>query len=59
MNRGNPECIEALAELLRSEFGWPVGPENIALTPGGQTAFFLLFNLFAGHYKQGDGPGSH
>ena len=51
--RGNPECIEALAGLLRSEFGWPVGPENIAVTPGGQTAFFLLFNLFAG--RSGDG----
>ncbi|MEI6376126.1 MAG: valine--pyruvate transaminase [bacterium] len=46
--RGNPECLKALAELLRSEFGWPVGPKNIAVTPGGRTAFFLLFNLFAG-----------
>jgi valine--pyruvate aminotransferase len=46
--RGNPGCLEALAGLLRSEFGWPVGPENIAVTPGGQTAFFQLFNLFAG-----------
>ncbi len=51
--RGNPGCLEALAELLRSEFGWPVGPENIAVTPGGQTAFFLLFNLFAGRSTGG------
>jgi valine--pyruvate aminotransferase len=55
--RGNPECIEALAELLRSEFGWPVGPENIAVTPGGQTAFFLLFNLFAGSMPEGSATG--
>lgn len=51
--RGNQGCLEALAELLRSEFGWPVGPENIAVTPGGQTAFFQLFNLFAGRMQDG------
>jgi valine--pyruvate aminotransferase len=51
--RGNPGCLEALAGLLRREFGWPVGPENIAVTPGGQTAFFQLFNLFAGRTQEG------
>ena len=51
--RGNPDCIRWLADLLRAEYGWPVGPENIAVTPGGQTAFFFLFNLFGG--KRGDG----
>ncbi len=51
--RGNPGCLGALAGLLRREFGWPVGPENIAVTPGGQTAFFLLFNLFAGKTPDG------
>jgi valine--pyruvate aminotransferase len=54
--RGNPDCLRWLADLLRAEYGWPVGPENIAVTPGGQTAFFFLFNLFGG--KRGDGsPG--
>lgn len=51
--RGNPGCLEALAGLLRREFGWSVGPENIAVTPGGQTAFFQLFNLFAGRTADG------
>ncbi len=51
--RGNPGVIEALAQLLRSELGWPVGPENIAVTPGGQTAFFFLFNLFGGRRPDG------
>lgn len=46
--RGNPDCIRWLAELLSTEYGWPVGPENIAVTPGGQTAFFFLFNLLGG-----------
>jgi valine--pyruvate aminotransferase len=51
--RGNPAFLEALAGLLRDTWGWPVGPENIAITPGGQTAFFLLFNLLAGRRPDG------
>ncbi|MEZ5564986.1 MAG: pyridoxal phosphate-dependent aminotransferase [Gammaproteobacteria bacterium] len=38
----------ALAELLRRECGWDLGPENIAITAGSQQGFFLLFNLLAG-----------
>lgn len=51
--RGNPEVIESLAALLRKEYGWNVGPENIAVTPGGQTAFYFLFNLFGGSRADG------
>ena len=50
---GNAKFIAALASLLRSEFGWNVGPENIAITAGGQTAFFFLFNLLAGEFRGG------
>ena len=50
---GNPKFIAALATLLRTEFGWNVGPENIAITAGGQTAFFFLFNLLAGEFHGG------
>jgi len=46
--QGHPAFLKALAGLLRREFGWPIGPENIAVTLGGQTAFFFLFNLLAG-----------
>lgn len=51
--RGNAGVIQSLADLLRSEFGWPVGPENIAITPGGQTAFHFLFNLLGGTRDDG------
>jgi valine--pyruvate aminotransferase len=51
--RGNAGAIRSLADLLRSEFGWPVGPENIAITPGGQTAFSFLFNLLGGTRDDG------
>jgi valine--pyruvate aminotransferase len=51
--QGNPRFIRALADLLKNKFGWQLGPENIAVTNGGQTAFFNLFNLLAGRFKDG------
>lgn len=51
--RGNPEFIKAIASMLRDTFGWNVGPENVCLTSGGQTAFFYLFNLLAGTMPDG------
>jgi len=51
--QGNPRFIRALADLLRREFGWDIGPQNIAITCGGQSAFFFLFNLLAGDFAGG------
>jgi valine--pyruvate aminotransferase len=50
---GHKPLIDALAEMFRSEYGWPIGPENIVLTNGSQTAFFFLFNLLAGKFADG------
>jgi valine--pyruvate aminotransferase len=51
--QGNKEFIAAISTLLQNEFGWDVKPENIALTNGSQSAFFILFNIFAGIFKDG------
>lgn len=51
--RGNPRFIHAMAALLQREFGWDIGPQNIAVTSGGQSAFFYLFNLLAGRFAGG------
>jgi valine--pyruvate aminotransferase len=51
--QGNPRFIRALAELLQRTFGWNIGPENIAVTNGGQSGFFFLFNLLAGEHSDG------
>ncbi len=51
--RGNPRFLEAVAGLFRRTFGWEIGPENVAITAGGQTAFFFLFNLLAGRMAGG------
>ena len=48
--QGEPGFIENLAALLRRQYGWSIGEENICLTNGSQTSFFLLFNMFAGEY---------
>lgn len=51
--RGNWTFVAALARLFRETFGWDIGPEHIAVTAGGQTAFFFLFNLLAGRFPDG------
>lgn len=52
--RGNPHFIKALAGCLNGALGWNVLPENVAVTAGGQTAFFYLFNLLAGTMSGGE-----
>ncbi|MGB0993719.1 MAG: valine--pyruvate transaminase [Akkermansiaceae bacterium] len=51
--RGNPRFIEAIAQLFKEELGWDISPKNIAITAGGQTAFFFLFNALAGEFSDG------
>ncbi len=51
--QGKDSFTQALADLLQQEYGWSIGKENIAITNGSQSAFFYLFNLFAGPDSQG------
>lgn len=51
--RGNPLFLDALAALFKESFGWEISAKNIAITPGGQTAFFFLFNALAGKFEDG------
>lgn len=51
--RGDREFRQALADLLRQHYGWPLNEDNICLTNGSQSAFFLLFNLLAGMTTKG------
>ncbi len=46
--QGQPSFLAALADMFQSEYQWSVGPENIAITNGSQTAFFMLLNMFSG-----------
>ena len=51
--QGRDSFTQALAELLKREYGWNITAKNIALTNGSQTAFFYLFNLLAGEFAGG------
>lgn len=45
---GSPAFREIVAEMFRTRFGWNVTSQNVAVTAGGQSAFFELFALFGG-----------
>jgi valine--pyruvate aminotransferase len=45
---GSPAFREIVAEMFRSRFGWNITADNVAVTAGGQAAFFQLFALFGG-----------
>ncbi|MEZ5534307.1 MAG: valine--pyruvate transaminase [Thiolinea sp.] len=51
--RGERGFRENVAGLLSREFGWAVTEQNIAISNGSQSAFFLLFNMFAGTTRDG------
>lgn len=51
--RGNAQFLESLAALFRERLGWDISAENLAITAGGQTAFFFLFNALAGLFPDG------
>lgn len=51
--QGDPEVLDALANMLGNTYNWALTRANIALSNGSQSAFFVLFNLFAGEYADG------
>lgn len=51
--QGNARFIDDMVAMLKREYGWDIGPENIMLTNGSQSAFFLLFNIFSGPFPDG------
>ena len=48
--QGEKDFIYELAQFLNRQYGWGISERNIALTNGSQAAFFMIFNMFAGHY---------
>jgi valine--pyruvate aminotransferase len=51
---GDLDTRTLLANLLQDEYDWQLGPENIAVSNGGQSAFGILANMLAGEMP--DGP---
>ena len=46
--QGNEAFIAACVTFFNREYGWGITRDNIAITPGSQNGFFMLFNLLAG-----------
>jgi len=57
--QGNRDFCEQVAALLKQQFGWPLGAKNIAVSNGSQSAFFILFNMFAGKMPDGSSRSIH
>ena len=51
--QGDREFRQQLAAFLRKQYGWQVKEENIAISNGSQSAFFVLFNMLAGVMPDG------
>ncbi|MDE0310088.1 MAG: valine--pyruvate transaminase [Acidiferrobacterales bacterium] len=52
--QGSARFVAALADLLKANFGWNIGPENIAISNGSQMAFTVIFRLLSGKYPDGE-----
>ena len=57
--QGDREFRQQMAAFLRKQFGWPVGEQNIAVSNGSQSAFFVLFNMLAGTMPDGSQKAIH
>lgn len=51
--QGEKQFIASLVELLNREYDWGLTTDNVALTNGSQSAFFMLFNMLAGEHPDG------
>jgi valine--pyruvate aminotransferase len=48
-----------MAAYLARQYGWPLSEHNIAVSNGSQSAFFILFNMFAGNMPDGSNRNIH
>lgn len=51
--QGDRAFLAALAKMLSNICGWELTERNLAISNGSQSAFFVLFNLFAGRMPDG------
>lgn len=51
--QGDRDFRAAVADLLAAEYGWQLTADNIAVSNGGQSAFGIVFNMFAGEMPDG------
>ena len=57
--QGDREFRQRLAALLSRQYGWKLNENNIAVSNGSQSAFFVLFNMLAGTMSDGSQRSIH
>ncbi len=57
--QGDNKFRSELANYLNATFGWAVNKDNIAISNGSQSAFFVLNNLIAGEMPNGSQRSIH
>ncbi len=57
--QGDRDFRVRLAGFLGRQFGWPLTADNIAISNGSQSAFFILYNMFAGAMADGSRRAIH
>ncbi len=48
--QGSEVLLDLLVDYFNEEYNWPVERDNIAITNGSQSAFFILINMLAGSH---------
>ena len=51
--QGDKSFRQQVAGFLNRQFGWKLSAANIAVSNGSQSAFFVLYNMFAGQMPDG------
>lgn len=57
--QGDRDFRVQVAAYLSRQFGWPLTEANIAVSNGSQSAFFVLYNMFAGQMPDGSKRSIH
>ncbi|MCJ8299912.1 MAG: valine--pyruvate transaminase, partial [Pseudomonadales bacterium] len=57
--QGEKSFRQQMASFLKRKFGWQLTENNIAVSNGSQSAFFVLYNLFAGKMSDGSHRSIH
>lgn len=50
---GNTKFIKSFVDFINKKYSWGISNENVAITSGSQSGFFILFNLLAGDQPNG------
>jgi len=57
--QGDAEFRTQIADFLKKQFGWKLSANNIAISNGSQSAFFVLYNMLAGAMPDGSHRSIH